>query len=54
MLHIRRRSSVDIDKPKRLRQKLLVGFWIVAFAISMAGWSAGLAWIAFLLIKQVV
>jgi len=44
----------DADKLKRLRQKLLVGFWILAFAISMTGWTAGLAWIAFLLIKQVV
>jgi hypothetical protein len=44
-------GPADTDRPKRLRDRLLTGLWIVLLAVSMASWIAALAWIAYLLIQ---
>jgi len=39
---------------ENFRQRLIVGFWILVLAVSMAGWFVALAWIAYLLIRRLV
>jgi len=40
------------DRATRVRRRLIAGSWILALAVSMAGWLVALAWIAYLLIKR--
>jgi hypothetical protein len=42
------------DKRTRFRQRLIVGVWVVALAVSMIGWLVALGWIASLLIRRLV
>ena len=41
-----------LDRVTRVRRRLIAGLWILALAVSMAGWLVALAWIAYLLIKR--
>ena len=42
------------DKPKRLGETVLTGFYILALVVSVIGWLAALGWIAYLLIKRLL
>jgi hypothetical protein len=42
------------DNRERFRRRLIVGAWVLALAVSMAGWLVALAWIAYLLIRRLM
>jgi hypothetical protein len=42
------------DELKHLRKNLIAGMWAVVLAVSMAGWLAALAWLAYLLVERMI
>jgi hypothetical protein len=39
---------------RKLPKKMIVGAWVLVLAVAMAGWLAGLAWIAFFLFDHLL